>query len=109
MEFAGFQLGNGTIKPIEKHITAIRDFPEPKNLTDMRSFFALCEQVSYAYTIKDVRQLVLLPAESRYSPRGATSFFPGGGGIVTSPKGASLRGMGYPLPLGRKFLIFVPS
>ena len=31
----------------------IRDFPEQKNLTDMRSFFALCEQVSYAYTIKE--------------------------------------------------------
>ena len=41
------------IKPLEKHIVAIRDFPEPKNLTDMRSFFALCEQVSYTYTIKE--------------------------------------------------------
>ena len=55
-EFAGFQLGNGAIKPLEKHITAICDFPEPKNLTDMRSFFALCEQVSYAYTIKEQLQ-----------------------------------------------------
>ena len=52
-EFAGFQLGDGAIKPLEKHVTAIRDFPEPRSLTDMRSFFALCEQVSYAYTIKE--------------------------------------------------------
>ena len=52
-EFAGFQLGNGKIKPLEKHVVAIQDFPEPKTLTDMRSFFALCEQVSYAYTIKE--------------------------------------------------------
>ena len=52
-EFAGFQLGDGTIKPLEKHVTAIREFPEPRSLTDMRSFFALCEQVSYAYTIKE--------------------------------------------------------
>ena len=47
-EFAGFQLGNGKIKPLEKHVAAIRDFPEPSTLTDIRSFFALCEQVSYA-------------------------------------------------------------
>ena len=52
-EFAGFQLGDGSIKPLEKHVTAIREFPEPRSLTDMRSFFALCEQVSYAYTIKE--------------------------------------------------------
>ena len=52
-EFAGFQLGNGKVKPLEKHVAAIRHFPEPRTLTDMRSFFALCEQVSYAYTIKE--------------------------------------------------------
>ena len=51
--FASFQLGDGAIKPLEKHVTVICDFPEPKSLTDMRSFFALCEQVSYAYTIKE--------------------------------------------------------
>ena len=44
LEFAGFQLGNGTIRPLEKHATAIRDFLEPKNLTDMISFSALCKQ-----------------------------------------------------------------
>ena len=53
VEFAGFQQGNGTIKPLKKHIEAIREFPEPKILTDMRSFFALCEPVSYAYTIEE--------------------------------------------------------
>ena len=34
-------MSNGAIKPFEKHVEAIR------------SFFALCEQVSYAYTIKE--------------------------------------------------------
>ena len=52
-EFAGFQLGDGMIKPLEKRLTAIHDFLEPRSLTDMHSFFALCEQVSYAYTIKE--------------------------------------------------------
>ena len=52
-EFAGFQLSDGTIKPLEKHVTAVRDFPEPKSLTDMRSFFPLCEQVSYSTLLKN--------------------------------------------------------
>ena len=56
-EFACFQNGDGTIKPLEKHMTAIRDFPEPKSLTNMHSFFALCEQVSYAYTIEEQLKL----------------------------------------------------
>ena len=43
-EFAGFQLGNGTIKPLEKHVTTIHYFPELRSLTDICSFFALCEQ-----------------------------------------------------------------
>ena len=36
-ELGGFQLGNGRIKPLEKHITAIRDFPEPRNLTGSKA------------------------------------------------------------------------
>ena len=31
----------------------IWNFPEPKNITDMRSFMAMCEQVSYAAKIKE--------------------------------------------------------
>ena len=53
MEFARFQLGNGVIKLLEKHIEAICEFPASKNLTDMRSFFTFCEQVSYTYTSKE--------------------------------------------------------
>ena len=56
-EFTRFQLGNGTIKPLEKYIEAIRDLPKPKNLTHIISFFSLCEQVSYAYTIKEELKL----------------------------------------------------
>ena len=52
-EFAGFRLCNGQIRLLDKHISAIRDFPEPRNITDIRSFFALCEQVSYCFTIKE--------------------------------------------------------
>ena len=52
-DFAGFTIGNGKVKPMESHVEAIRNFEEPANITDLRSFMAMCEQVSYATTIKD--------------------------------------------------------
>ena len=52
-EFAGFRLYNGTIRPLEKHVKAIREFPEPSSLTDLRSFMALVEQISYCFPIKN--------------------------------------------------------
>ena len=53
MDFAGFIVGGGIVKLMESHIKAIRNFPEPRNITDMRSFMAMCEQVRYAARIKD--------------------------------------------------------
>ena len=52
-DFAGFTIGNGKVKPMESHVEAIRNFEEPANITDLRSFMAMCEQVAYATTIKD--------------------------------------------------------
>ena len=45
-EFAGFRLGNGSIRPLDSHIVAIRKFPVLSTITDMRSLFAMCEQVA---------------------------------------------------------------
>ena len=39
---------------MRKHLEAIADFPPPTNRTDMRSYLALCEQVSYAFQVKTV-------------------------------------------------------
>ena len=38
---------------MESHIDAIRRFEEPKNITDLPSFMAMCEQVSCAARIKN--------------------------------------------------------
>ena len=51
--FAGFQVGKGEIKPLDEHVEAIRNFPIPGTLTDLRSFFAMAEQVAYAFPIKE--------------------------------------------------------
>ena len=51
VNWAGFVIGENTVKPM-KHLTAaVRDFPTPVNRTDMRSFMALMQQVSYTTAV----------------------------------------------------------
>ena len=47
IDFAGFTITKSEIEPQEKFIKAIRDFPIPKSITDVRSWFGLVHQVSH--------------------------------------------------------------
>ena len=49
VNFAGFVVTQDGYKPPEKILNAIRDFRTPQNLTDVRSWFGLINQVSYAF------------------------------------------------------------
>ena len=40
-DFAGFLITETTIQPLPKFLDAIRDFPTPKSVTDIRSWFEL--------------------------------------------------------------------
>ena len=51
VEFAGFEISNSKVRPSQKYIQAIQDFPTPKSITDIRSWFGLVNQVSYAFSI----------------------------------------------------------
>ncbi len=51
VEFAGFDITPTTVKSCQKYVRAISDFPTPKNLTDVRSWFGLVNQVSYAFSM----------------------------------------------------------
>ena len=53
VEFAGFDITLDSVKPSSKHFQAIWDFPTPKNITDVRSWFGLVNQVSYAFSMAD--------------------------------------------------------
>ena len=50
------------VRPSDRYIEAIRDFPTPKNITDVRSWFGLLNQVSYTFSmatrIQPFRQLL---------------------------------------------------
>lgn len=51
VEFAGFEVTLNDGRPCEKYLQTIRDFPTPKNRTDIRSWFGLVNQVSYAFSM----------------------------------------------------------
>ena len=50
MEFVGFWLEEDSLKPSPDTLKAITEFPRPTNITDIRSFFGLVEQVSFAFS-----------------------------------------------------------
>ncbi|CAB3996762.1 Hypothetical predicted protein [Paramuricea clavata] len=49
VEFAGFEITPTNVRPCARYLDAIRNFPTPTNLTDIRSWFGLINQVSYAF------------------------------------------------------------
>merc|ERR1711864_59780 len=50
LEFVGFWLTADGIKPTEDTCKAIWDFPRPTDITGVRSWFGLVEQVSFAFS-----------------------------------------------------------
>ena len=53
VEFAGFIITPTSVKPCPRSIEAIKNFPTPKNITDIRSWFGLVNQVSFAFASAD--------------------------------------------------------
>ena len=49
VEFAGFLITENGIKPAAKYTESIRNFPTPKNITEVRSWYGLINQVDYCF------------------------------------------------------------
>ena len=49
VEFAGFEITMNTVRPSSRFIKSIKDFPTPKSITDIRSWFGLVNQVAYTF------------------------------------------------------------
>ena len=56
VDFAGFRITEDTVEPLPKYLDAIRDYPTPKNITDIRSWFGLVNQVSHYSQLRDLME-----------------------------------------------------
>ena len=56
VEFAGFRISNTSVEPLPKYIDAIRNFSRPRNITDIRSWFGLVNQVSHYAQLRDMME-----------------------------------------------------
>ena len=69
VDFAGFRITDNTIEPLPKYFDAIKSFPTPRGITDVRSWFGLINQISsYAQVTK-----VMEPFRKFLSPK--TKFY----------------------------------
>ena len=50
----GFRLTRDGIKPLDKMLDTIRDFPRPTSITGARSFWGLIEQVAHFFAKNEV-------------------------------------------------------
>ena len=65
VDFAGFRITNATIEPLPKYLDAIREFPTPTSLTDIRSWFGLVNQVTNYAQLRELMR----PFKPFLSPR----------------------------------------
>ena len=64
VEFAGFEISPTSVRPCSRLFEAIEKFPTPHNITDMRSWFSLVNQVAYSFASADK----MLPFRSLLKP-----------------------------------------
>ena len=67
VEFAGFEISNSKVRPSPKIFEAISSFPEPKTITDLRSWYGLINQVAYSFATTEIMspfRKLLSPAQT---------------------------------------------
>ena len=53
LEFLGFNISADSVSPSNSMLEAIRDFPRPTEITGVRSWFGLVNQVNYPFSSTD--------------------------------------------------------
>ena len=54
VDFAGFRITPTTVEPLPKYLNAIKSFPTPTKITDVRSWFGLVNQVAHYAKLRDL-------------------------------------------------------
>ena len=53
VDFAGFRISPDTVEPLPKYLVSIANFPTPKDISDLRSWFGLVNQVSHYAQLRE--------------------------------------------------------
>ena len=53
VDFSGFTITMTDVRPCSRYLEAIRYFPEPRNINNVRSWFRLVNQVTYAFSMAE--------------------------------------------------------
>ena len=53
VDFAGLQITNTNVRPSEKLLQSIKEFPSPQDITGARAWFGLVNQASYAFAMTE--------------------------------------------------------
>ena len=64
VDFLGFKITMDSIKPNPEYLQAILEFPRPRDITGVRSWFGLIQQVAYAFSNTDM----MLPFRNLLKP-----------------------------------------
>ena len=56
VDFAGFRITEDSVEPLPKYLDAIREYPTPKGITDIRSWFGLVNQLSHYSQLRDAME-----------------------------------------------------
>ena len=72
VDFAGFRITATEVRPLPKYLQAIANFPRPANVTDVRAWFGLVNQVSHYGRTTDV----MAPFKPLLSPKVAFKWTP---------------------------------
>ena len=56
IEYLGFWIKKDRVQPTQETLRAIQEFPRPKDITGIRSWFGLIEQVSFAFSKKELME-----------------------------------------------------
>ena len=68
VEYLGFEVTNDSVRPSPAMLDSVRKFPTPTNITGVRSFFGLINQVSYSFSMTETMApfRALLKQSSRF-------------------------------------------
>ena len=65
VDFAGFRITKDSVLPLPKYVDSIQDYPTPSNISDIRSWFGLVNQVSHYSQLRNM----MVPFRKFLSPK----------------------------------------